>query len=101
RSERPTVFSTKRACPSCGRSFAELDPRLFSYNSKHGWCESCYGTGLEVPEVEEETTASMEAAADGWDDEATEICASCAGKRLNPIALSVRFRERSVANLAA
>ena len=39
------VFSTRRACPSCGRSFAELDPRLFSYNSKHGWCESCFGTG--------------------------------------------------------
>ncbi|MDE2049615.1 MAG: ATP-binding cassette domain-containing protein, partial [Gammaproteobacteria bacterium] len=34
-SDRPTVFSTKRACPSCGLSFAELDPRLFSYNSKH------------------------------------------------------------------
>ena len=32
------VFSTKRACPSCGRSFPELDPRLFSFNSKHGWC---------------------------------------------------------------
>src|SRR5262249_30060611 len=30
------VFSTKRACPSCGRSFAEPDPRLFSFNSKHG-----------------------------------------------------------------
>ncbi|MGH8699496.1 MAG: excinuclease ABC subunit UvrA, partial [Burkholderiales bacterium] len=27
------VFSTRRACPSCGRSFPELDPRLFSFNS--------------------------------------------------------------------
>ena len=35
---REAVFSTKRACPSCGRSFPELDPRLFSFNSKHGWC---------------------------------------------------------------
>ena len=34
------IFSTKRACPSCARSFPELDPRLFSFNSKHGWCES-------------------------------------------------------------
>ncbi|TMH48792.1 MAG: excinuclease ABC subunit A, partial [Betaproteobacteria bacterium] len=42
-----SVFSTKRACPSCGRSFAELDPRLFSFNSKHGWCPECYGTGLK------------------------------------------------------
>src|SRR5690606_21829547 len=30
------LFSTQRACPSCGDSFDELDPRLFSYNSKHG-----------------------------------------------------------------
>ena len=46
---RVTVFSTKRACPACGKSFAELDPRLFSFNSKHGWCEGCYGTGVEMP----------------------------------------------------
>ncbi|HYL90626.1 MAG TPA: excinuclease ABC subunit UvrA, partial [Burkholderiales bacterium] len=50
------VFSTKRACRSCGRSFPELDPRLFSYNSKHGWCAACYGTGLAIDDVE-------------WDDE--------------------------------
>jgi excinuclease ABC subunit A len=97
--DRPTVFSTKRACPSCGRSFAELDPRLFSYNSKHGWCESCFGTGVEVPAAQDEASAAAQA--EGWDDEAPEICASCTGKRLNPIALSVRFRERSIAELAA
>src|SRR5207302_9399660 len=54
KSERVAVFSTKRACPACGRSFAELDPRLFSFNSKHGWCESCYGTGLEMAGVDAE-----------------------------------------------
>ncbi len=42
------VFSTKRACPTCGTSYAELDPRMFSYNSKHGWCKSCVGTGLAL-----------------------------------------------------
>ena len=42
------VFSTKRACPTCGTSYPELDPRLFSYNSKHGWCPSCVGTGLTL-----------------------------------------------------
>ena len=100
KSDQPTVFSTKRACPSCGRSFAELDPRLFSYNSKHGWCESCYGTGLEVP-AEEESAAGAEADGDGDSDEAPQTCAACSGKRLNPVALSVRFRERSIADLAA
>ena len=100
KSDRPTVFSTKRACPSCGRSFAELDPRLFSYNSKHGWCESCYGTGLEVP-AEDEPAAGEEDDGDAGGDEAAQTCAVCAGKRLNPVALSVRFRERSIAGLAA
>ncbi|MGA7539665.1 MAG: hypothetical protein WBW93_12960 [Steroidobacteraceae bacterium] len=99
--DQPAVFSTKRACPCCGRSFAELDPRLFSYNSKHGWCESCAGTGLEMPQVAEEANALIEAQEEGWDDEATQICGSCGGKRLNPIALNVRFRGRSIAELAA
>ena len=40
-----SVFSTLRACPLCSTSYAELDPRLFSYNSKHGWCPDCVGTG--------------------------------------------------------
>jgi len=34
--EREEIFSTSRSCPSCGRSFEELDPRLFSFNSKLG-----------------------------------------------------------------
>ena len=34
------VFSTLRACPQCSTSYNELDPRLFSYNSKHGWWAS-------------------------------------------------------------
>ncbi|HSG05649.1 MAG TPA: excinuclease ABC subunit A, partial [Nitrospiria bacterium] len=32
------LFSTKRSCRRCARSFADLDPRLFSFNSRHGWC---------------------------------------------------------------
>ncbi|MBK5207607.1 MAG: excinuclease ABC subunit A, partial [Polaromonas sp.] len=42
------VFSTKRACPVCATSYAELDPRMFSYNSKHGWCPDCVGTGVKL-----------------------------------------------------
>ena len=50
----PAVFSTKRACPNCGTGFPELDPRLFSFNSRHGWCKSCFGTGLALPEFDAE-----------------------------------------------
>ncbi|TXT38286.1 MAG: excinuclease ABC subunit A [Comamonadaceae bacterium] len=45
---RLSVFSTLRACPVCSTSYAELDPRLFSYNSKHGWCPDCVGTGVKL-----------------------------------------------------
>ncbi len=42
------VYSTLRACPVCATSYAELDPRLFSYNSKQGWCPDCVGTGVQA-----------------------------------------------------
>jgi len=39
------VYSRVRNCPGCGKGLPELDPRLFSFQSPHGWCESCCGTG--------------------------------------------------------
>ncbi len=38
-------FSEKFACPKCGFSYAELEPRNFSFNSPHGACETCMGLG--------------------------------------------------------
>ena len=96
---RVTVFSTKRACPSCGRSFAEPDPRLFSFNSKHGWCESCYGTGVAMAGFDAEQSGEEHWWNDWLEDE-PQPCPACTGQRLNPVALSVRFRERSIAALA-
>ncbi|HEY4747799.1 MAG TPA: hypothetical protein VIH38_09535, partial [Steroidobacteraceae bacterium] len=94
-----TVFSTKRACPSCGRSFAELDPRLFSFNSRHGWCESCYGTGVEMPGFDAQQSGE-ELWWNEWYAHDPQPCSTCHGQRLNPTALNVRFRERSIAALA-
>jgi excinuclease ABC subunit A len=92
-----SVFSTKRACPNCGTGFPELDPRLFSFNSKHGWCKSCYGTGLQLPQFDAEQSGEESV----WrDTEASPtICPECAGQRLNPIALKVLFRGQSIAAL--
>ncbi len=100
RSAAVTVYSTKRACPSCGRSFAELDPRLFSFNSRHGWCESCYGTGVEMPGFDEQQSGE-ERGWNEWCDREPPACGACRGERLNPVALNVRFRGRSIAALAA
>ncbi|MGA7825199.1 MAG: hypothetical protein WCA14_13500, partial [Steroidobacteraceae bacterium] len=99
KSDRVTVFSTKRACHSCGRSFAELDPRLFSFNSRHGWCESCYGTGVEMSGFTDEQSGE-EPWWNEWYGKEPEPCSACRGQRLNRIALNVRFRDRSIAALA-
>ncbi|HXH14147.1 MAG TPA: excinuclease ABC subunit UvrA [Alphaproteobacteria bacterium] len=41
------VFSEKFACIDCGISYAELSPRLFSFNSPHGACPDCDGLGFK------------------------------------------------------
>ncbi|MBS0293900.1 MAG: excinuclease ABC subunit A, partial [Proteobacteria bacterium] len=104
------VFSTKRACPVCATSYAELDPRLFSYNSKHGWCPDCVGTGVRLTREQrkvfddsvqsddrgrEQTFAEPEV-----DDLAEQACASCGGTRLNPVARAVRFAGTGIAEVA-
>ncbi|HEY7494960.1 MAG TPA: excinuclease ABC subunit UvrA [Candidatus Tectomicrobia bacterium] len=40
------LYSLKFFCPRCSLSFAELDPRLFSFNSRHGACPTCTGMGV-------------------------------------------------------
>jgi excinuclease ABC subunit A len=58
------IFSTRRACPSCGRSFPELDPRLFSFNSPHGWCKNCNGFGVKISGNQEPDDAEWPRAED-------------------------------------
>ncbi|MDC1529312.1 excinuclease ABC subunit UvrA [Gammaproteobacteria bacterium] len=41
------VFSSLFACPVCGHSITELEPRLFSFNNPAGACETCDGLGLK------------------------------------------------------
>jgi excinuclease ABC subunit A len=105
------VFSTTRACPECATSYPELDPRLFSYNSKHGWCPDCVGTGVKLSRDQlkalddsvrddkekgrEQSFAEPEV--DGVTD---EVCPFCSGKRLNLQARSVRFAGVGIADVA-
>jgi excinuclease ABC subunit A len=109
-----TVFSTKRACPVCGTSYPELDPRMFSYNSKHGWCGTCVGTGLALTREQrkayddsvrddedkgrEQSFPSEEVEVEGLVDEA---CPDCHGARLNPSARAVTFSGRAISDVAA
>ncbi|WYQ41369.1 excinuclease ABC subunit UvrA [Bacillus sp. FSL W7-1321] len=43
--EEELLFSQQHACPECGFSIPELEPRLFSFNSPFGACPSCDGLG--------------------------------------------------------
>ena len=107
------VFSTRRACPACGTSYPELDPRMFSYNSKHGWCTTCVGTGLKLTREQrkayddsvrdnddrgrEQSFPAEEEEVEGVVDEA---CPDCGGTRLNPASRAVTFEGQSIAWIA-
>ncbi|UFJ40000.1 excinuclease ABC subunit UvrA [Brevibacillus humidisoli] len=42
------LFSEKHACPICGFSIGELEPRMFSFNSPYGACPECDGLGVKM-----------------------------------------------------
>lgn len=45
--EAEKLYSSKNACATCGFSFEELEPRMFSFNSPFGACEECHGLGFK------------------------------------------------------
>ena len=66
------VFSSLFACPQCGHSISELEPRLFSFNNPAGACSTCDGLGVkqffdESRIITDETLALAEGAIRGWD----------------------------------
>ncbi|MEM7387910.1 MAG: excinuclease ABC subunit A, partial [Verrucomicrobiota bacterium] len=103
------ILSTSMVCPETGRAFEELDPRLFSYNSPHGWCPTCRGYGtiwqavdwnpddresLLAAELEEEMRRSRA-------DKGEQVpCPACEGARLNEVALHVRIDGVSIDEIA-
>ncbi len=104
---RAELYSAERACPSCGRSFEPLDPRLFSYNSRYGWCPACYGTGVELEGFDAEQTGEEEAWLGEGESARAEsgmeaaVCTACEGRRLRPEANAVYFRDRTIADFGA
>lgn len=94
-----TVHSTQRACPKCQQSFAQLDPKNFSYNSPQGWCPECRGFGetFYLPEVDRGARAeAIEESWFEWQEGQREICPECGGARLNKVARSVVLLPPSV-----
>ena len=67
-----TIFSARFACPTCGYSIAELEPRMFSFNNPAGACTNCDGLGVtqffdpDLVVADDELTLA-EGAIRGWD----------------------------------
>ncbi len=104
------AVSTRMSCPVTGQSFEELDPRLFSYNSPHGWCPSCRGYGYIHGKPQWGRDRDSESALEAelreersWNSarpEELEICPTCQGGRLNEIALHVKVQGNSIDEVA-
>ena len=60
------VFSEKNSCPSCGISFHEISPRMFSFNSPYGACSSCHGLGNRLTFVKELIVPDVDKSLDKW-----------------------------------
>lgn len=66
------IFSSRFACPVCGYSIAELEPRMFSFNNPAGACPSCDGLGVHQyfdPDklIRQQELSLAEGVIRGWD----------------------------------
>ena len=104
---KATLLSTKRACPSCSRSLPEPEPRLFSYNTRLGWCPACTGTGLFGARLAEDETGEedrfLQKEEKNPEDDDTEdlACVECDGARLNALARAVRVASHGIHQVSA
>ncbi|MEZ5404667.1 MAG: excinuclease ABC subunit UvrA [Verrucomicrobiia bacterium] len=99
------LLSTHLFCPKSGRSFEELDPRQFSYNSPHGWCPTCEGFGIIFEssvdaESALEREVQREAKYEMSEDSEQKICPTCHGERLNSISRAVRFSGKTIGEIS-
>lgn len=87
---RDLIFSSILACPSCGISLPNIEPRLFSFNSKYGACPKCRGIGYENIEEEEEASENIE----------LELCTLCNGNRLRKEALAIKINNKNISEIS-
>jgi excinuclease ABC subunit A len=84
-------LSSKRACPSCGRGYPELDPRFFSFNTRQGQCSECEGRG-EILKKRWRGRGRKRAVEQ-------RPCDACHQTRLSPLARGVTVDDMSITTL--
>lgn len=115
-----TAYSLHSACPACGFSFPEIEPRMFSFNNPRGACPTCHGLGtLDLVEEEQfgesdvggrklekvkyrykgEKKVSEEDDGDGEELELS-TCPDCHGARLRAESLNILLQGKTIAQLS-
>ncbi len=89
------ILNTRYACPRCGASIAEIEPRTFSFNSPYGACPACQGLGITV------AAGGPPAAETTGDPPVTTICPACHGARLRPEARAVKLNHLALHEFTA
>jgi len=92
---KETLYSTLSACPKCGFSVPELDPRWFSFATKQGRCETCEGNGVILEEPKRGRKKKVET------EPVPTPCPDCHGARLSPIPRAVRVADERYHELSA
>lgn len=94
------LFSEKFACVECGINFPNPEPRIFSFNSPAGACDSCSGLGALQFKPELEDSSPLEEESD-LDIELTEnpVCPVCLGNRLKKESLSFKIANKNISDV--
>jgi len=95
------MYSSKRICLDCVRSFPELEPRFFSFNSPIGACPHCHGLGFTYESYSREhdmRTTTFDAPVSSYltYGEHERVCDYCQGKRLKDEALAVKIGGKNI-----
>jgi excinuclease ABC subunit A len=103
---RDIPFSRTLACPKCGISYPEIEPMLFSFNSRYGACPRCNGIGFEgfsdfrfqISDLDIEDLDMNSAIRNPRS--IIRICKECSGMRLRREALSIKLNNTSIGEFA-
>lgn len=93
------MYSSKRICLSCVRSFPEIEPRMFSFNSPIGACKNCHGLGF-IYQTDYSTSSLSDDVLGPSSyftfEEKEKTCNYCQGRRLHDEALAVKIADKNI-----
>jgi excinuclease ABC subunit A len=95
------LLNTRYACPRCGTSIGEIEPRTFSFNSPYGACSTCHGLGVII-DGRTDNPVRPEKSTDRIVRPTNEdACPDCAGSRLRAEARACRLGGRAIHEITA